>query len=94
MARFYECSKCDREFLGRNNIPDHEDGVMPVCERCQYPYPFICGICGDPFHPGIIAMTPDGEPVSGSTQFCQPCYAREVVPVEEEMALAGIDVGI
>ena len=84
MAAWYECSQCNREFLGPDLIPIEDDGVKPVCENCP---PFYeCGICGDGFRPEIYVL-PDGSITTGNCDYCPPCYAREVVPIEEGMAL-------
>ena len=86
MARFYHCSSCEREFLGPEDIPDDAEGVEPMCDRCWGSL-HVCGICGDFFHPAIKAISPDGEPLMEDGDFCQPCYVREIVPIEEAIDL-------
>ena len=87
MARFYQCSECEKEFLGSDDIPDHEDGVEPICELCGYVY--VCGFCGDTFRP-LIFKTINGGIFTDNADYCPPCYARECVSVEEEIEQQGI----
>ena len=41
MASFYECSKCENEFLGHDHIPDGDE-VFPICDRCGHSYYRSC----------------------------------------------------
>ena len=79
----------------------HITGVVQFEE--PYPLPFrkrsrqawvvlkhplhVCEICHDPYLVEVFEG-PDGELLHGSQHFCSPCYARECVSPDEELALA------
>ena len=81
MATFYHCKQCECEFLGHDELPDDE---FLLCDRCNDIH--RCGICGDFFRP-IPFVEIAGVTVDNQTDYCEPCYARECMPIEEEMAL-------
>ena len=81
MATFYHCKQCECEFLGADELPDDE---FLLCDRCMGVYE--CGICGDYFRP-VTHETIDCVIFEGQADYCSPCYARECMPIDEEMAL-------
>ena len=46
-----------------------------------------CEMCGDRYLLEVYE-TPDGELIHGSQDFCSPCYARECVSPDEELAMS------
>ena len=84
MATFYHCAKCGDEFLTHDNMPSGDE-IEPICDSCGHPYQ--CGICNDYFYP-TVHTTLEGVVFVGQTDYCPPCYARECMPIDEEMALA------
>lgn len=81
MAAFYNCKQCECEFLGHDELPDDE---FLLCNQCNDVHQ--CGICGDFFRPNTHRMIA-GELVDWQTDYCEPCYARECVTLDEEIAL-------
>ena len=80
MTTFLHCKGCGREYLG--SAMEVED--FQYCRRCDPVRE--CGICFDLFIPTPY-VTIAGVRVEYQTAYCEPCYARECVSLDEEVEL-------